>query len=113
MFDWPLTSNTRSGTLAGMGRTNVRWGRVAALAVALTLSVSALTAATAAAGAGPGQSQPANSRSYVVRPGDTLWLIASRLAGPHGDPRPVVDRLIAANRVRDGVIVPGQRLTLP
>ncbi len=31
---------------------------------------------------------------YVVRPGDTLWAIASRVQ-PGGDPRPLVDRLQA------------------
>jgi len=51
-------------------------------------------------------------RTYVVRPGDTLWGIATRL-DPESDPRPVVEALAAANGVRDGVLVPGQAIRLP
>ena len=48
----------------------------------------------------------------MVRPGDTLWSIASRIAGPQADPRPVVDDLQQANHVM-GAIVPGETLRLP
>jgi hypothetical protein len=60
-----------------------------------------------------GSTRAVRSRMYVVRPGDTLWRIASGMVGARGDPRPVVDRLIRINHVRGGVIVPGQRLALP
>jgi LysM repeat protein len=53
------------------------------------------------------------ARTYVVEPGDTLWRIANRLVGSRQDPRPMVVRLIDLNHVRNGVIVPGQRLALP
>jgi hypothetical protein len=39
---------------------------------------------------------PVASSTYVVQPGETLWSVARRL-DPDGDPRPVVDRLAAAN----------------
>ncbi|HXF56514.1 MAG TPA: LysM domain-containing protein [Actinomycetota bacterium] len=52
-------------------------------------------------------------RTYVVRPGDTLWELARALCGPEGDPRPLVDRLIAANGVEGGLIRPGEELRLP
>lgn len=39
---------------------------------------------------------PVAGHTYVVRPGDTLWSIASTLA-PDRDPRPVVDALRKAN----------------
>lgn len=54
----------------------------------------------------------AGGRTYVVRPGDTLWSIAEGLA-PGGDPRPLVDAIVRANDVSPGALVPGQVLTLP
>jgi len=86
-----------------MGRTRVRWGRVAALGVSAALAVGAIAGR---AGAGPA------SRTYVVRGGDTVWRIARSLAGD-GDPRPIVDRIIRDNRLHDATIVPGERLRLP
>jgi LysM repeat protein len=50
-------------------------------------------------------------RTYVVRAGDTVWSIADRVAA--GDPRPVVDWLMAENHLSDATIVPGQSLVLP
>jgi len=90
-----------------MKRTRVRWGRLAVLgAVALSPF-----AAHAAAGATSGD-RPAAVRSYVVRPGDTLWSIAAKMAGPGADPRPVVDELEQVNRLHVA-IVPGETLHLP
>ena len=62
-----------------------------------------------------GASHPARPhvRVYVVRPGDTLWGIASRVAGRGADPRPTVDALVAANRLSDAVVTPGMTLRLP
>lgn len=49
-------------------------------------------------------------REVVVRPGDTLWAIAVRLA-PDEDPRPLVDELMAA---RDGApLEPGEVIVVP
>jgi LysM repeat protein len=50
--------------------------------------------------------------SHVVQPGETLWQL-SRQASPDSDPREVVDRLIRANDLDGGRILPGQRLVLP
>jgi len=50
---------------------------------------------------------------HVVAVGETLWSIARDRVGPAGDPRPVVDALIAANDLQDALIVPGERLVLP
>ncbi len=47
---------------------------------------------------------------YVVRPGDSLWSIASRM-DPSGDPRPVVAEL--ASEVGGDAVSPGERLHLP
>lgn len=54
----------------------------------------------------------APSRTYVVRPGDTLWSIAERLR-PGADPRPIVDAIERANGVSAGELVPGQALRIP
>ena len=50
-------------------------------------------------------------RSYVVRPGDTLWTIADRMYA--GDPREGVWRLRERNGLRSAVITPGERLAVP
>jgi LysM repeat protein len=57
--------------------------------------------------------EPAVARIYVVKPGDTVWSIVRRHAQERDDPRPLVDRLIELNRLRDAVIRPGQELVLP
>ena len=53
---------------------------------------------------------PVASQTVVVRPGDTLWGIAQRLA-PNDDPRPIVDQLAAVYGHRP--LVPGETLHLP
>jgi LysM repeat protein len=81
-----------------------------ALVVALLLGLLVGFAAGRAL-AGPARLE--RPRTYVVRPGDTLWGIAVRLAGPHADPRPAVDRLMADNHLTSPAIAAGQRLSLP
>jgi LysM domain len=61
----------------------------------------------AIAGAEP---SPAGQRVYVVRPGDTIWSIATRSARG-GDPWRMVNRL--ETEVGGGVLQPGERLVLP
>jgi hypothetical protein len=56
-----------------------------------------------------GQSHAAPSVSYQVKPGDTLWTIASTLE-PRKDRREVVYDLIKANHLGSPTIVPGQIL---
>jgi Tfp pilus assembly protein FimV len=99
-----------------MARTRVRWGRVGGLVAAVGVALT-LAASSAQAGAGDTQSthgvvQHARVRHYVVRPGDTLWAIASRLAGPGADPRAVLDSLVRANHV-EGTLAVGTRLVIP
>lgn len=85
----------------------------AALVTAQSLLAGAgggpLTATGAAAGP-PGSMLPAGTQGWVVRPGDTLWTIA-RAVEPHGDVRPLVDRLSA--EVHDGELYPGEVIPLP
>jgi hypothetical protein len=48
----------------------------------------------------------------VVRPGQTLWSIASR-AEPGADPRVVIQQIIEVNALRGAVIQPGESLWVP
>ena len=59
-----------------------------------------------------GQQRPSKPVwSHVVRPGETLWELAKE-AAPRGDTRRTVDRLVSANKLDGGRIVPGQTLVL-
>jgi hypothetical protein len=80
------------------------------LGVALT--ISAVVAGARGASGAAGAVTPARS-VHVVRPGETLWGIASRLAGAGGDPRPVVDRIAAINHLGMAPLQVGARLVLP
>lgn len=85
-------------------RRGVRVMTVAVAVVACALvGVARMSAASAPATAHP---VPA---SVVVRPGDTLWSIASRLV-PQGDPRAEVARLQQLNRLGSADLVPGEVL---
>ncbi|WP_040339875.1 LysM peptidoglycan-binding domain-containing protein [Candidatus Blastococcus massiliensis] len=50
--------------------------------------------------------------SVVVRPGDSLWSIATSVAGEE-DVRPVIDEIRELNGLADATVVPGQVLLLP
>jgi Tfp pilus assembly protein FimV len=85
----------------------VRWARV--IAIVLVVTGVLLVAPGLARGDGP--DRPASRVTYVVESGDTLWSIARRVA-PARDPRPVVDGLIEANDLHDGLQA-GQELSIP
>lgn len=101
-------------------RAVLRRRRVAVGGLALVALVASWIAGGAALGAGgsgpltatgaPSGSQPAAYRSWVVRPGDTLWSIAEA-SGAKGDIRPLVDRLSA--EVGGRPLQVGQRIALP
>ena len=79
------------------------------IAFALLAALTGLGATTVVAG----QQRPSEPVwSHVVQPGETLWQLA-RQADPQRDPREVVDRLIRANELDGGRIIPGQQLVLP
>ena len=61
-------------------------------------------AARGSSGAGP-------KRTYVVRPGDTLWSVAQRTYS--GDPRQGVWELQHRNHLASATILPGQKLVVP
>jgi nucleoid-associated protein YgaU len=73
----------------------------------LLLCVAAIgvgLAARGSSGAGP-------KRTYVVKPGDTLWTVAEHAYA--GDPREGVWKLEQRNRLGSATIVPGEKLVLP
>ena len=84
----------------------VRWARV--FAIVLVVAGFLLVVPSLARGDGP--DRPASQVTYVVESGDTLWSIARRVA-PGRDPRPVVDGLIEANDLLDGLQA-GQELSI-
>lgn len=82
---------------------------VAALGLALGVGVAAVVGQAGSTAEGlhmEGQS------SVVVRPGDTLWSIASSVAGSD-DVRDVVDRIERINGLRGSALASGQVLRLP
>lgn len=98
-------------------RTAAARRRVAVAAVVAVALLVALALPWGGVGRHPVTSDPALARAasghsavYVVRPGDTLWSIATRV-DPQGDPRPLVARLSA--QVGGDTVVPGERLVLP
>jgi nucleoid-associated protein YgaU len=105
--------------LEGMSRTRVRHRRLTVAVVVSLVAVAGLQGQAGEAGAGPGSpSRRPGSRSvaaptYVVRPGDTVWRIAERLAGPGADPRPLVDGIVESNGVDPGALMAGQTLVIP
>jgi hypothetical protein len=113
----PTTSSRLPAVAAGRPRVATRaryWRRrivVAVLAIGLVLVMAQAGAALGGASLASPERRPAAAhtaaRNTVVRPGDSLWSVASRLA-PGSDPRPVVDALAAA---RHGtVLVPGETI---
>lgn len=103
-----LGEDQRGGVGHRISARVVRRRRIAAAVVASALvipgSVFGLFPHLAAASA----AQPA--RTYTVRPGDTLWSIASSAVGG-GDPRPYVQAL--EQQIGGDQIFPGERIALP
>jgi len=85
-------------------------------AACLLLTALAWMAVAARAQAADGGLPPGavyrNLTSVVVRPGQTLWSIASQ-AEPAADPRAVVQQIIDLNALSGISIEPGQRLLVP
>ena len=84
---------------------------VAVLGLAAGVGAAALVGSAAGGGSGDGL-HLAGQSSVVVRPGDTLWSIASSVAAGH-DVRAVVDRIQEVNGLRGSDVTPGQLLRLP
>jgi LysM repeat protein len=78
------------------------FGKLIVLLCAAALAVG--LAAHSSSGAGP-------KRTYVVRPGDTLWSVAAHMYA--GDPREGVWKIEQRNHLAGSTIVPGEKLVLP
>jgi hypothetical protein len=78
----------------------------------LTWLVAGSLAGTRATGyrALPGAEPIRGGYLYTVRPGDSLWSIASSIS-PSGDPRPLVDQL--ARELVGNQLQAGEKLQLP
>jgi hypothetical protein len=108
MFGLPLDTERAFGEHDHMSRTRVRGSR----AILLALVGAVLLGGPVARALAPTAMQPVTRRIYVVKPGDSLWSIATRVAAGR-DPRLVVDAIGHRNHVVDGSIVPGQTLVIP
>jgi nucleoid-associated protein YgaU len=111
MFEQPLDIEQAFGDDGRMSRTRVRRRRIT-LTGACVLVTAIMAGPVAGAVGGPGVA-PVARHTYVVRAGDSLWSIATRMA-PGQDPRPWVVRLREANPAADAAaLTPGQTLMLP
>ena len=94
-----------------MHRTHVR-RRIVLLLAGLGLTAVLAGPVTTVLGADGQLMRPVADRTYVVEPGDTLWAIASLVAGDR-DPRQVVDEIEARNQIDAGSLQPGTVLHVP
>jgi LysM repeat protein len=78
------------------------FGKLVILLCAISLAVG--LAAHSSTASGP-------KRTYVVRPGDTLWSVAEHMYG--GDPRQAVWQIQQRNHLASATISPGEKLVLP
>jgi Tfp pilus assembly protein FimV len=96
-----------------MSRTRVRRRRCTLTLVVLALTAFLVGPVSHALVAGASLRHEEPRRAYVVRPGDTLFAIASRQVADGADPRPLVDAIEAANDVEPADLVPGTVLVIP
>jgi hypothetical protein len=100
----PTTRPHRPATRAVYLRRRIT---VVVLGMALVVVMAQAGAALGGSALAAPERRPAVLTHTVVRPGDSLWSVAQRLA-PGVDPRPVVDALAQA---RHGVpLTPGERV---
>lgn len=93
-----------------MTQTHVRRRRAVVIVVAAF--AAGLLAGPLEHGDDPDGMQAVAAHRYVVRPGDSLWSIASRIQRG-SDPRELMDAIESANHVDPGALHPGQTLLVP
>jgi nucleoid-associated protein YgaU len=91
-----------------------RRGRLVLLALVAILAFALVSLGQVAASAGPadgGTGEPV-SATWVVQPGETLWVIAERV-DPQTDPRETVARIVAMNDLPSSSVQAGLELQIP
>jgi len=76
-------------------------------------TLSALVTVPALSGMHLYAATTAHYRTLVVRPGDTLWSIASAHTTRDADVQETIDRISEINHLNGSSIIPGQRLHVP
>ena len=122
------THATSAQTLINQGEFNVykgmqanpsgvrltRRGRLARTLLVLSLAVVLASVFGFNAGAGTTDSvgAPTSFIEVTVAPGDTLWSLASRIAGG-GDVRALVDEIASVNALASADVQAGQKVRIP
>jgi hypothetical protein len=100
-------------TLTRRGRLVVSLLVVAAVLMSLVAVAAVLLGpAAGTAAAAKEATTHMTASTLVVRPGDTLWSIATRVA-PNADPRETITALREVNNLAQPVVYVGQRLIIP
>ena len=92
-----------------------RRGKLARTLVVLSLAIVAASVAGGQAGADTSKSTLAAADSFItvtVAPGDTVWSLATRLAGG-SDVRALVSEIIEVNSLNSVDVATGQKLRIP
>ena len=108
-FSQVFTSTNPSGIVLN------RRGRLARTLVVLSLAIVMVATFAFSAGAGSTDSMAATPDSYVtvvVGPGESLWLLANRMAGD-GDARSLIEEIMVVNSLATPDVQAGQSLRIP
>ena len=91
-----------------------RRGRLARTLLVLSLAVLLASAFGLSAGAGTSDSvgAPTSFIEITVAPGDTLWSLATRMAGGE-DVRAMVDEIASVNALASADLQAGQKVRIP
>jgi LysM domain len=106
--DFPMTARVAARTQLRLTR---RGRIVLVLTVVLLVLIAGFTLGHGSSVAA-GRSTTATQHAVIVRPGETLWSLAARIA-PHQDPRLVVADIQSANDLGAAAVQPGQQLVVP
>lgn len=87
--------------------------RTQILAIRFLILLLALSSAFLLLGNSVSADEPVQLTEHVVQPGDTLWTIASDLAGPDEDVRASISELKRLNGLTSSALAVGQVLSVP